>query len=490
MPENDFEKQVKKTMEGFGLKPSEPVWNKIEAQLPRQDRRRRFIAFFFLFAGIIVCGYFFYNKWTKEGKAEHSISQTDNANQPTKQQADNIAQNKTNDSAIAITPQPETIATTPVNTKKENTETVIKANTTAVATNEKPQQQFISSQKFYKEEKRDNVLPALSDSINTEIKKQPVIPNNAQVENTVDNKNKNLSDEKNNTISSDSLIIDKATPSLAAADSIQNKLLKDSSETAIAKTKKQSIKLTNTKKWQWGISALYGRSDIVESLLGTSQNKSLSYDYVPGFPATGELQQSSYTPSKEIKAKAAFSIGVNFKKPLSKKSSFITGLQYTKYNTSIETGNVKDSTIVFTYGNLNSAPQTSLSRFYASGAGVQHINSYQLLQLPLIYEQRFTKSNRLTLNWNAGLSITQLLSNNALILDYTNQAFYHNNAFYRKTQVDVLAGFNVQFATGKKAIMNVGPQLQYSLSNLLKSSDYGNQHFINYGIKAGIFFRK
>ena len=36
-------------------------------QLPREKRRRRFIVFFFLFAGLGLSGYFLYNKLNNEG---------------------------------------------------------------------------------------------------------------------------------------------------------------------------------------------------------------------------------------------------------------------------------------------------------------------------------------------------------------------------------------------------------------------------------------
>jgi len=108
----------------------------------------------------------------------------------------------------------------------------------------------------------------------------------------------------------------------------------------------------------------------------------------------------------------------------------------------------------------------------------------------LIFEQRINSSKNLIFNWNAGLSISRLLSSNALVFDYGNQAFYNNNELFRKTQVTMLAGLNMQFALSKKSTLNLGPQLEYSLQNLLHNKSYGSQHFINYGVKANIFFSK
>ena len=54
----------------------------------------------------------------------------------------------------------------------------------------------------------------------------------------------------------------------------------------------------------------------------------------------------------------------------------------------------------------------------------------------------------------------------------------------------MLAGLNMNFINGKHADINIGPQFQYNLSNLFRSSSYGRQHLINYGLKASVFFKK
>src|SRR5436190_493920 len=67
MQENEFEKQVRELMDAFKLSPSEPVWEKIKRQIIKQKRKRRWIVLFFLFAGLIVSGYFMYNEWGRGG---------------------------------------------------------------------------------------------------------------------------------------------------------------------------------------------------------------------------------------------------------------------------------------------------------------------------------------------------------------------------------------------------------------------------------------
>ncbi len=490
MPENDFEKQVKETMEGFKLTPQEPVWKKIEEQLPKQDRRRRFIAFFFLFAGIIVCGYYFYSKLVNDSPHLNSIALTDKQPKETTGQLNNLAKTDSTNTTInlaqrnAAEPQHAIDSAKTASSKKTYFTTVVPKEKTRQLSTLPP-----SSSLYEKKVSLAGIV--LSNQDHQDI----VDPTGMQAESKIENKTEKI---VTGNVVAEQLIHDtvkdfsaqnNSAEVLVTNDSLQKDLLKDSGLTTAAKSKKESIKIKANKSWQWGIGAFYGKSDIVASFLGINQDKSASAAYLPG-TTQGDLSGSSTYVSKQIKAKTAFSLGVNFKKPLSSKSSFTTGLQYTQYSTKIETGSLKDSLARFIFLNAQSAPVTSLASFYTAGTGNAHTNNYQLLQVPLIYAQRLNSSKKVVLNWNAGLSITQLLSSNALVYDYVNGAFYHNNTLYRKTQIDMLAGLNVQFSAGKKTTVNIGPQFQYSLSNLLHSHTYGSQHFLSYGIRAGIFFKK
>ncbi|HRI22630.1 MAG TPA: hypothetical protein PLA68_16835, partial [Panacibacter sp.] len=271
-------------------------------------------------------------------------------------------------------------------------------------------------------------------------------------------------------------------------DTANSKSLADTATIALSQTKKQPVKIQASKKWEWGITALYGRADVVENLLniGADFEKSYAQDYTN---STGNNESYNFNVSKQVKAKSAFSAGIAFKKQLTYRSSFISGIQYTKLSTQIETGTRKDSAVRFYYNSVSNAPVAALNSFFTPGSYSLHTNTYHLLQVPVIYEHRLNKSKNIIINWNAGLSISRLLGSNALVFDQGNQAFYHNNGLFRKTQAEMLAGLNIRFDLSKKATLNLGPQLNYSLSNLFGSSSYGNQHYINYGLKSTVFFK-
>jgi hypothetical protein len=76
MQENEFEKKVRNLMDDLEIAPSAPVWDYVEKRIPKSNRRRRFIALFFLLAGFAVCSYFFYTKFSDN---KNEISNADKA---------------------------------------------------------------------------------------------------------------------------------------------------------------------------------------------------------------------------------------------------------------------------------------------------------------------------------------------------------------------------------------------------------------------------
>jgi hypothetical protein len=249
--------------------------------------------------------------------------------------------------------------------------------------------------------------------------------------------------------------------------------------------------LAISRKLQWGASAFYGKADIVEHLASLGDDKSYLQDgslnsgnggWFPGMDSVYYASQS-----RNVKAKAAFSMGLAVKKPLSHRSSIITGITLEYRKTEIQTGTFKDSSANFNYN--NSSAYTSLSSFYRAGTGTKHINSYTLLQLPLLYSYQFNKSKRLPLTVDAGFSFARIMSSNALIYDSYNQAYYKNEDLLHKTQVHLMGGINMDFSLSGKSLLSVGPQFQYGLSSVVKNNNI-RQHFFVWGLQAKYFIRR
>src|SRR5687768_16828076 len=72
MPDHEFEKNIQDKMAEFRLPPSEPVWDKVEQQLNKKDKRRRGLLWLpFLLAA--AAGIYFINDWRVSSKADQQI---------------------------------------------------------------------------------------------------------------------------------------------------------------------------------------------------------------------------------------------------------------------------------------------------------------------------------------------------------------------------------------------------------------------------------
>ena len=477
MQENEFEKQVKEAMEGFRLTPSAPVWNRIEQQLPREKRRRRFIVFFFLFAGLGVSGYFLYNKLNNTSTSSYTKDKRDIEKEVT-------AKKITADTELQQLLEKQQVAKVTVQEQKKSATLVL---TFKNKEQRRVEQPFVT-------DKNEVALHSFNDKTSGElpgaITTNPVLQLNAKPSGedgaalemeTVDNVQS--ADSTTNGITSIAVI---------HPDSSKEILSRDSLLMEAAQAKKETVKIKPAQKWQWGITAQYGRSDLVENLLSLGSNFDKAYDLNTPQNNTGGGSYTEYdfNVSRQVKAKNAFTIGLAIKRQLSTRSSLITGIEYTSLHTQIETGIKKDTTAIFYYNNDLSAQRTELNSFYRPGYGYTYTNRYSFIQVPVVYEHQLNRSKKIKVNWNAGLSLSQMLSTNAIVFDYNNQAFYSNNKLFRKTQVGMLAGLKMQFSSGKHADIHLGPQFQYSLSNLFRSNNYGTQHLINYGLRATVFFKK
>ena len=491
MQENEFEKQVKEAMEGFKLTPSEPVWNRIEQQLPREKRRRRFIVFFFLFAGLGLSGYFLYNKLNNEGASINNFETVSKKINDAKKLSDTKDHKNAGKEITAekITPAAEQQLLQKLQVADVTVREQKKSGTSVLTVTNK--QQTVAPQSFVTVEK-DITVNSFNDKVAVELTKPIAVEPDTQISIKPADENTTAGEIKPaDNISNDNSIATTITAAAAIkSDSTKNILSPDTLLTTAAQTNKQAIKINTNKKWQWGITALYGRADVVENLFSLGSNFDKAYDLSAPGSNTGGNASYNFNVSKQVKAKSAFSFGVAVKKQFSARSSFITGIEYTSLNTQIETGIKKDSAAIFYYNNDVTAQRTELSSFYKPGYGNTYTNRYSFIQVPLIYQHQLNRSKKFQVNWSAGLSLSQLLSTNAIVFDYNNQAFYSNNKLFRKTQVDMLAGLNMNFINGKHADINIGPQLEYRFSKLLQNNNYGRQHLISYGLKASVFFKK
>ena len=461
MQENEFEKKVREMMEEFKIAPSDSVWDKVEQHIPKLERRRRWMIFMFLFAGLVVSGYFIYDHY-QHADATQNIT-LDNQNNKTK--IDSTYNKKKEEQIVPMIAQQKKKSKNIKKEKNANSFSKTFKKETIVFTEKNEQQHNEVTE-------QQAQAPVVNENID-KTKDETSIISNAE---------KNINDRTNRNTTTFNAVNEQQK------DTLNKRVLKDSTQTEIItkSDKKSSPTQTVNKKWQFGVTAFYGRSDVFQNLFGIKLNTttvpaSTDQTGVSGF------QRAARSFSNSANAKGAFSVGATVKKNFSAKSSLLIGIQYSKYQTEIETGSMKDSNATFLYNNVNAAPTTDLNNFYKPGIGYPYKNNYSFFQIPILYEHSLTK-NKL-LNLNGGIELSRLISSNALVYDSYNEAYYNNNDLFRKTQVSLLAGINTRFNLGKTSV-GLGPQFRYGLTNLFKRNDYGSQHLFSWGLQANIFLKK
>ena len=92
--------------------------------------------------------------------------------------------------------------------------------------------------------------------------------------------------------------------------------------------------------------------------------------------------------------------------------------------------------------------------------------------------------------WNGGFSLAQLLATNALQFDGNTGIYYKDNSLFRKTQVGIQTGVSVRFFNKSKHPMEIGPQVHYTISNLMKYKFDDSRHILSMGVMAKWYIKK
>ncbi|NNV55878.1 outer membrane beta-barrel protein [Limnovirga soli] len=487
MPDKHFEKQVHQLLEGFPLKPSAPVWEKIEPHIPQKDKNRRAIIYWLLLAGIAITGglLLYTNGHTNLTNATVASNTTTLAKENSLDNTALTLQNQAGHKTIITQSKPTgAITNTHILTnKKDNTNT--RETTSSIENDPATDASAANSQPTEKPgtytQENDNTNTQNLDKENIAITSQTTNPeyNNAIITNKepLDSSTNASSAIKNTAVNNAPLVTETKN-----TNTIDNN--------TVAAAKKPAISINTAKKWQWGISTMVGRADVVESILSAGQNADKSFlDYSSITELPVNSSRYSFNVSKQVKANASFSIGLSLKKPINKKFSLITGIEYAYHSTQIETGYRIDSNVTVMFNN-SMQNNLDVSSYYKPGNINTYNNNYQLIQVPIVIEHSLLQQKKFSVGWNTGVAIAHITSTNALVFDNFNQAFYQNKSLFNKTQLQVLGGVQVAFPAMRRYQINIGPQVQYNFSNLLKSSDYGNQHLFNYGIRASIYLNK
>ncbi len=440
MHENNFEKQVQEKMDQLGFDPSDAVWAAVDKEINKEKRRRRPFFILFFLSGLLLTGGGVYllmikNPVPKIVASQQQSEKKGNLIIQSESKVQNNIQHESSPTRDAIVNKSANEIKRPVN--KDNYSSS-KENNSGKNINE------TGSGKYNIEGKNKSF-----------IKSEPENSGNYKIDSSA---KKPISIAKN----------------ITAKDSI-----------SVNKTVKKDEKKAAPSKWKIGLTGGAGLSSINQSLFKQSNVTGLYYN-----PASVNNANGSAAPvpvSSEINPGFSFSAGALVSRYLSKRISVSAGLSYHYYSTRVNTGYAVDSSIFVSYSPNNSGTSSlpgayAINGYYRNGSNQSYTNSYHFIELPVTADFQLNKSSKLPLFWEAGFSISYLLNSNALHFDPNGNLYYQNAELFNKFQLNGVTAIMIGFPINKSELQ-VGPQLQYGLTGLLKTGSGNPQHLFYTGLK-------
>jgi len=166
---------------------------------------------------------------------------------------------------------------------------------------------------------------------------------------------------------------------------------------------------------------------------------------------------------------------------LSKRISFSAGIYYHYYSAKIRTGDFVDSSALV-YSAPASGQRSVVNGYYRNGNGHGYTNNYHFVELPVTVNFQLNKSRKMPVIWEAGMSLSYLVGSNALQFDPYRNVYFENNQLINKTQLNGVTAIMVGFHLGYNELQ-LGPELRYGLTGLLKSGESYSQHLFSYGLR-------
>ena len=463
MPENEFDKQVRKMMDDLKLKPSDAVWPLVEKRIREKKRRKRALIFLPLLAGIMLLGYsgiHYFNSMANNKRSKASDGNETNkindkkASIPFKQ-SNASEKNKIGIQKDRITKENSSIKNyipSKFKIRKYSGSEKGPISKNYFSSNRKISENFHTPQ--LKDENENHVITPYEDK--SEKADNPSHDISSQ---KIENKIAVKSGASGIKVKSDSSQIQELT-NVKSADSNQVREvtdIKSANDSAISKIQQRDKKLI------WGFHFSTGISGTRSNLFQLNQNKSLNYAASQNSASSGNTYGRLIPNS--ARSGIAFQAGMLVEKRLSRRSSLDLGIQYGYYSDHIKVGSRTDSVIRIV--NYYSADLV-VSGFYMNTSTNNYINHYHFIELPLNHHFLLIDKQN-PFSWDFGISIGQLLSTNTLVFDTANQGVYYTaKKLFRKTQANLTTGFSITFNQHKAVQWVICPKVQFGLINLNK----------------------
>jgi hypothetical protein len=451
---SEFEKNVRRTMDGLRIHPSGEVWQRVEEQI-RENKRKRRILFFIIFSliGLALAGYGIFNF---PGRLGHnsgvaSIKKNDGLKEAPKNSSSQtpngtkIIKNVPSYNEL-VTTQKATLAQTPTVNKR-----------------------------LSKNLNRSNIKEASSEEANNSTQEiSSAEKTEFQVDTTQVANLNNLSLNNDQLTHSDN----------------QNKMVNplDSkiigvNDSAVSKTpEKPKPQMKNQNKWKWGMNISLGASTITQdafSFKGTSYSDVYALS-APGSATGGPTSSVFYGPAGN-NAAFAFKAGFQMKDEISHRSSMSVGLMYAYMADKIKIGQG---------GGYNQSSASSRPAYYAATPQNTYTEHFHFIELPLSYDWRMTKNSSRYFSLTGGMSGSYLVSTNALVYDTAQHGiYYQDNSLFTRMHFNLMAGTAYHVSTTKTEFA-IGPKFSFDLTKLINSDVDKRKYFLYVGLDTRLFFER
>ena len=497
MPNNDFEKQLQKKMGELNFTPSDTVWQEVEEQISHRKKRRRFllwIPFLFLAMGGAIWLYYVNNG----NSINNGDTQIKNLKQPAistrnpvvsreqpmdRKKADATATNKqsTNGRMQEVHKTEESVAgnaSQSIKHRMRSDQHIAQRNQTAADKH--------SSVTKHKKPTSDNTKDILI--IDADADKAPIV--NKEQRNTAIAGDKSVP-ESNSGNKAPQRVNDSSAVAIAQpADKTKEPVIEDKKrDSSIADPVKKTIAAAR-KKVEWGVTDNIGLSNVSKNVSGFLSPSRDVYNSYASYTALGNINNNGAGVNKPspVKTGLAFSLGITARKALGKAWSLFAAVDYSYYSTKISVGQKIDS--VSSVNRAGLGMQKDVSSYYRAdnSAAYNYTNQYHFIEIPVGLEKQF--GSRLQFSAIGGITLAAFLSGNMLHYDAQKNIYYKDNSLVNKTKLDFFAGFDYHLWQKKATSLEIGPRVQYSLTNFLNRELYGSNHLFSAAIAARLTFHR
>jgi hypothetical protein len=499
MSDHEFEKKVQQRMDDLKMRPSEAVWAEVEKNLRREKRRRRTLIWLPILGVLLTAGgYFIYSGTGKPNDgslvnnpsaekavapsvadAQTSAPATEPASSSTVKNNESLSKNSTpsgkGEKAASIVAQPTPSIDQPVAAEKNKARVnklskTSSAKTIIVTGDSEPDRTArnkINRNTQATKEPTQKIIVTNKDSARTQIDSNAVVENRLRPATPFN--------------------IDRSYYAIKIKDDIVTApvLAND-----IAFKRPSAKKYPVASKWQWGVTAGGGVSNISEGSLFELLKSVRVEDLTNAGPSYNGIPPAPAPEPSAIEPGILYSAGAFVQKDISKRLTLSAGLQYSHWSVNTRVGRRDNSLRSVNTSNFD---QQLVGYSYSANLGLRdYTNYYHFVELPVMLSYRFNRSRRTPLVLDGGLSLSRLVYTNALHFDGISRVYYENDDFFNKLQAGLNAGLKIGFLQYSKHPIWVGPNLRYFASGLIKSdiAPAGSQHLWSFGINAKMLLKK